>query len=250
MRRVFRRRLSVRSTNTLQKEQANANAKQQTGTLNINAEWNRARRNRPLREAFNVLQTMAGERERCMYCGDSHGTDIEHFWPKAPYPDRMFQWPNMLLCCTECGRIKGVKFPIEHDMPLMIDPSVDNPWNFLDFNPQTGNIVARYDPANEMFFVKGSETVRVLELDRREAMARSYQRTFRRIKRVIEEVLEQPNPNADALFRELSEADDHGLLGWCFDGLGSRVVPFTDFQHRHPTVWAACEQAYRTNRRP
>jgi hypothetical protein len=27
-----------------------------------------------------------------MYCLDSHATDIEHFWPKTPYPQRMFVW--------------------------------------------------------------------------------------------------------------------------------------------------------------
>jgi hypothetical protein len=41
------------------------------------------------------------------------------------------------------------------------------------------------------------------------------------------------------------EADDHGLLGWCFDGLGCLVSPFSDLQARHPDVWEACLQGYR-----
>ena len=69
------------------------------------------------------LQTMMGERQRCMYCLDSHGSAIEHFRPKAAYPARMYHWPNLLLCCTECGRLKGNQFPLAGRQALLIDPS-------------------------------------------------------------------------------------------------------------------------------
>jgi len=112
MRRVVRHELSARSARALDREQIKADTKRATGMLRVEAEWNRARRNKPLAEAATVLRAMAGNRERCMYCGDSHGTDIEHFWPKTPYPEHMFRWTNMLLCCAECGRIKGTQFPL------------------------------------------------------------------------------------------------------------------------------------------
>jgi hypothetical protein len=142
-------------------------------------------------------------------------------------------------------RIKGTEFPLVDSHPALIDPSTDNPWDFLDFDPQTGNIVARYDPASKQFLLKGAETVRVLELDRREAMARGYQRTFRRIKRVVEDALAAPQHDTAALLQSLSEADDHGLLGWCFDGLGSHMPPFSDLQKSHPDIWHACCEHYR-----
>lgn len=244
MRQVVRHELSARSTRMLEREQTKADRKHAEGALRVEAEWKRARQNKPLQEAVDVLRLMAGNRERCMYCGDSHGTDIEHFWPKAHFPERMFRWLNMLLCCTECGRIKGETFPLVDGVPMLIDPSTDNPWEFLDFDPLTGNIVARYSPASQQYLPKGEQTVAVLRLDRREAMARGYQRTYRRIKQVIEQALEQTQVDAGRFFDELNEADDHGLLGWCFNGTGRRVSPFTDLQHRHPTVWAACEHAY------
>lgn len=245
MRRVVRRDLSPRAAQRLDREQAQADTKREAGTFTIEAEWNRARRTAPLREAFDTLRTMAGSRERCMYCSDAHGTDIEHFWPKSPYPERMFRWPNMLLCCTECGRIKGATFPLIDGLPALIDPSQDNPWEFLDFDPQTGTIVPRYDAQSQQFMPKGQATVQVLDLDRREALARGYQRSFRRMTRKVEEALAQQTPDALALLHELEEADDHGLLGWCFDGLGSRVSPFSDLKDRYPTVWEACIQGYR-----
>jgi hypothetical protein len=46
------------------------------------------------KEAFSevrmALKTMAGGRERCLYCEDNEGTDIEHFWPKSKYPEKAF----------------------------------------------------------------------------------------------------------------------------------------------------------------
>ncbi len=41
------------------------------------------------------------------------------------------------------------------------------------------------------------------------------------------------------------ESDDHGLLGWCFDGLGSQIPPFKDLRDNYPAVWEICQQSYR-----
>lgn len=154
MHRVFRLDLSNRTMQKLTEEQHAADQRYQNGTLNVEAEWKRARRNKPLREAFTVLRVMAGERERCMYCSDSYGTDIDHFWPKSRYPQYMFRWSNLLLCCSECNEIKGSKFHLENGEPTLIDPSVDEPWEFLDFDPDTGNIVARYNPDTNTYMIR------------------------------------------------------------------------------------------------
>jgi uncharacterized protein (TIGR02646 family) len=244
MRRVIRRDLPPKILAQLAKKQHLVDQKHAGDLLIVDAEWKKARQTKPLKRVFATLQTMAGNRERCMYCGDSHGTDIEHFWPKAQYPDRMFRWLNMLLCCSECGRIKGRQFPLDNDQPTLIDPSAENPWESLDFDPQTGNIVARYDLETQQQKPKGVATVRVLQLDRREAMAQGYLLTFRRIKRQIDAMLAQPETDIDTLVQRLSEADDHGLLGWCFIGLGSNISPFVELKHNHPDVWQKCLTAY------
>jgi uncharacterized protein (TIGR02646 family) len=187
-----------------------------------------------------MLKRMIGERERCMYCLDSHGTDIEHFWPKAPYPDRMFQWPNMLLCCTECGRFKGDRFPLSEGQPLLIDPTAEEPWQFLDFDPMTGNIVPRFDLDKGDWSAKGQATVGTLQMDRREALASGYRRTLHRLTARVETYLHSGATSADDLISALSEADGHGLLGWCLIGTGQNVSPFHDLKQRQPEVWAAC----------
>lgn len=208
MRRVSRLTLDATTVRKLRAKQGRANEKRAAGTLQVQREWDGARQTKPLKVALVTLQRMMGERERCMYCVDSHGCDIEHFWPKAPYPERMFVWDNLLLCCTECGRLKGNRFPLDTDRPLLIDPTLDEPWEHLDFDPATGNIVARFDTRTNDWSPKGTETVKILHLDQREAMASGYTRTFRRISDVVQRALRDEAPVVADLYAALGEADE------------------------------------------
>ena len=245
MRRVLRLPLSSRSAQTLQQRQTQILQKHQAKTLKVEAEWKQARRNKPLQEAVALLKTMAGTGERCMYCCHSHGTDIEHFWPKSRYPDKMFQWENMLFCCTECGRFKGAEFPFDQQgQPAIVDPSAENPWSFLDFDPLTGNIVPRFDLQLNGYSFKGQHTVRLLQLDQREALAEEYRKTFRRLRKVIEQAIENPPMTVQTLWDELCAQDDHGLLGWFFDGIGTMFEPFAQFIAQYPHLWAECSHKY------
>ncbi len=243
MRRVRRLDLDGEVQADLNSRQATADLQQKDGTLDVEAEWKHARQTTSLVSVLGTLRRMMGDRQRCMYCLDSHGTDIEHFWPKKPYPERLFVWPNLLLCCTECGRFKGHDFPLSNGQPLLLDPTAENPWQHLDFDPPTGNIVAKFDSDRNDYSEKGSKTVKILHLDRREAMAAGYQKTFRRLVRMVEEALRQPSPSADSLITHFREADDHGLLGWCFLGSGQNEFPFRELRTKHPVVWDACLRA-------
>ncbi len=243
MRRIQRLKLPSPTQKAIDRKQADADLKRVAGELNVDAEWKSARRTKPLKTALGVLQTMAGNRQRCMYCGDSHGNDIEHFWPKQQHPERMFRWPNLLLCCTECGRFKGKTLPLENGVPLLVDPTAEDPWQFLDFDPATGNIVARFDLAANDWTAKGTKTVEVLHLDCREAFAAGNQLTHRRVKSLVESALQQPAIDSDALMTALREADDHGLLGWYFSGTGQSIEPFARLRQEHAEVWQACLQS-------
>ncbi len=242
MRRVIRQTLDAAVQNDLNRRQTEADQKQLAGTLQPTNEWKAARRNQSLHSVLAVLRSMMGDRERCMYCLDSHGSDIEHFWPKTPYPEKMFRWPNLLLCCTECGRFKGEQFPLDNNAPHLIDPTAEDPWLHLDFDPDTGNIVARFDTQINDWSSKGQKTVEILQLDRREALAVGYQKTFSRLSSVIEQWQGQDG-TANDLIASLLSADDHGLLGWCVLGTGQTVSPFRELQAQHPGTWAACVAA-------
>lgn len=210
----------------------------------IGRAWKNARQTRALACVVETLQAMMGHRQRCMYCVDSHGSDIEHFWPKAPYPDRAFLWSNMLLCCTECGRFKGNRFPLScAGSPMLIDPSAENPWEHLDFDPDTGNLTARYEAAQRAPSPRGECTVQVLQLDRREGMAAGYRRTYLRIVACVNAALAEDVMDLPKLQEGLQQADDHGLLGWCFGPVGVRLRPFADLYGKMPGVLALCEEA-------
>src|SRR5437016_3340174 len=97
MRKIVRLHPSPRAQAYLAKKQA---AIARGG--NLESTWKNARKTKAFRELFAVLIRMAGRRERCMYCEDSRGTTIEHFWPKARYKERAFVWINLLLVCQGC----------------------------------------------------------------------------------------------------------------------------------------------------
>lgn len=245
MRRVTRLELSADVARYLKRRQQRANDEQAAGKLDVDKTWNSAGKTLKIKETRATLKQMAGGRQRCMYCSDSAGTDIEHYWPKSVYPERMFQWVNMLLCCTGCGRdCKGIKFPLDDGSPALLDPTVDDPWLFLDFSTSTGILFPLVD-AEGKTTTKGEETVKLLKLDRRDEVNIGYQKSFRRIKRAVDAALAEQEPDPTALIHALSDADDHGLLGWCFRGNGINESPLSDLRQRHPRVWAACELKFR-----
>jgi hypothetical protein len=107
-----------------------------------------------------VLRTMAAGRERCMYCGDNQGTDIDHFEPITRNPLRTFEWLNHLLACALCNsHKKRNRFPADvNGRPLLIDPTADDPADHLLLTLSFGRYVALTD--------KGRVTIEVCDLNR------------------------------------------------------------------------------------
>ena len=245
MRRVVRLGLSADVVRYLERRQQRANDEQAAGTLDVDQAWKNACQTLKLKSVRATLKQMAGGRQRCMYCSDSAGTDIEHYWPKSVYTERMFQWLNLLLCCTRCGRdCKGTKFPLDNGNPALLDPTMDDPWQFLDFSTTTGILFPLAD-IDGRTTTKGEKTVELLKLDKRDEVNIGYQKSFRRIKRAIDATVAEHAPDAAALIHSLTDADDHGLLGWCFRGNGMKESPLSELRQTHPAVWATCEQAFR-----
>lgn len=243
MQRIRRPALPTAAAAYLARRQAHAGAKAALGTLGVDAHWKSSRQTQAMLLVLRTLQSVAGPRHRCMYCLDSEGADMEHFWPKMPYPQHMYQWTNLLLCCTVCGRLKGNRFPVQRGRPQLVDPSLENPWNHLDFDPTTGNLSARYLPSRGRWSPKGQATVDLLQLDRREAVARGYQATLRRLAAHVRLALAAPAVDTAALCASLRADDDHGLLGWCFSVRGAQHAPFSDLQGRDPAAWRHCQRS-------
>jgi uncharacterized protein (TIGR02646 family) len=116
--------------------------------------------NKAFREIRKTLGKMASGLERCMYCEDSEGTAIEHFWPKAAYPERAFDWLNYLIACSRCNsNFKRDQFPLDGaGTPLLVNPSEEDPLDHLYFTPTTG----LFDPKSP----KGTSSIEVFGLNR------------------------------------------------------------------------------------
>lgn len=243
MRRVVRPTLSKSAAAYLSKRENVVEKIKGLPEFSANSEWKKSRQTKSMDSVLDSLKTMMGKSQRCIYCHDSHGADIEHFWPKAKYPERMHSWSNLLLCCTECGRLKGEYFPLNHGTPLLIDPSTEEPWEYLDFDPVLGVIVPAYDIAKNSPSRKGEEMVKALQLDCREALQVVYLRTFKRLSRVVKSAL-AGEISEQEVFQALISEDDHGLIGWFIAGTGKNVEPFKDLWENKPEIWDSCKTAY------
>ena len=104
-------------TRTTQLAQANADS------AAARAAWRSARDEK--RGIRDHLVKMAPGVQRCMYCGDSLGTDIDHFEPIREFPAGTFVWRNHLLACSYCNsNAKRDLFPRDAaGTPLLIDPT-------------------------------------------------------------------------------------------------------------------------------
>lgn len=120
--------------------------------------WN-LRKNLAFAEIREKLAQMAWARVRCMYCEDSLGTAIDHFYPISQYHGRAYQWDNYLLACSRCNsNLKRDQFPIDQGgLPLLVDPTSDDPLDHLSLSFATGAFVA--------LTPKGSGSVAVFHLD-------------------------------------------------------------------------------------
>ncbi len=93
------------------------------------------------------LAQMCAGAQRCVYCEDSVGDEVEHIKPKDLYPEEVFRWPNYVYACGPCNSRKNNKFavitdagcvvvtrrrgkpitPPEPGEPAFINPRIENP---------------------------------------------------------------------------------------------------------------------------
>lgn len=240
MRRIHRRLLNKRTQTFLEKRQDRVDR----GNPVLRA-WSSARSTAALQHVFATLVAMVGIRARCYFCGDSRGTDIDHFRPKSRYPDSVFAWPNFLLVCAGCNRKKADQFPLDQQcQPLLIDPTKEDPWDYLYFDPETGQVVARWDLHRDAPDPKGATTTdsSLLPLNI-EAVTEGRRRLVRRLVRAVRSYMLDAIESANRekafhiLQRDLLDNDDYGLTHWFFLRDGQHAAPFKALQEQYPQEW-------------
>jgi len=85
---------------------------QQVAAAKRNFKRRNTRHNATFRAVRAKLKEMCNGARRCMYCEDSVADEVEHFSPKALYPDRVFAWSNYLYACGSCNGPKNSHFKV------------------------------------------------------------------------------------------------------------------------------------------
>ncbi len=141
---------------------------------------------------------------KCAYCESyiPHVTfaHIEHYRPKATFPDLTFSWGNLLLACGKCNSplFKGERFPQEDEGGPLLDPCTDLPEEHLRFE---------YDARTKLASVYG-KTGRGLVSEMRLGLNRAELRTHRSMRvRTLAALLRFVSQDAEArqLFDEAKQ---------------------------------------------
>ena len=202
--------------------------------------WEKARKAQRMKDVVGALLAMVGRRGRCMYCEDSRGTDIDHFWPLVLFKERTFVWENLLWSCSDCNRHKATRFRVgPWGGPMLLDPTADDPWDFLYYNPHTGGITARY--RGDMEDPRGKETLEAIPALGNEAVMDGRRRTSRNLVRAVRAFLDQAAIDRPTARLDLADAirdnDAYGLVIWYFRRDGREEAPFRELRLSHPDVW-------------
>lgn len=117
--------------------------------------WPSKRKSVPFNElVVKALDKMVEPNGRCMFCEDNAAYQVEHFWPKAIFPQLAFEWLNFLYACGPCNGAKSTRFAILSTMgtldlvkddddeprcgrPGLLNPRYENPMEFIKLDLET-----------------------------------------------------------------------------------------------------------------
>lgn len=103
---------------------------------------------------------------RCAYCGIKRGIDeiaIDHFYPRAQYPELEHDQLNLLPACDVCNVRKGARFPTEADgRPLLLHPRFSRYEEHIRFND---------DGSASPLTPNGEVTISICDLNRPQLLA-------------------------------------------------------------------------------
>jgi uncharacterized protein (TIGR02646 family) len=217
-------------------------------TADAKARWTSRRKTMNTNGITAALHLMAGDRTRCMYCGDSQGCDIEHFRPKAVSQWRtfVFSWSNLLWICQPCNRHKGDAFPLDaiDGSPLLLDPASDKPWDYFDFVRETGYLVVRDDIvglARRRAEATVSESITRISF---QIILDERKRASRQLTRATAAFLNgERTPHAEQeFFVACVDAGYPELCEWFYSERGVLESPFNQILHEMPDVVAKLRQ--------
>ena len=144
------------------------------------------RSNPTFRKVRESLARMCSGAQRCVYCEDSVGDEVEHIAPKDLYPCLVFVWTNYVYACGRCNGGKSNKFavvsgsrlldvtrprggpvvPPEPGAPAFLNPRVEDPLGFLDLDLEDTFMVLAQDDLPDIDRQRTEFTIETLKLNR------------------------------------------------------------------------------------
>ena len=205
------------------------------------------RYNRKANPVFRVvrrrLADMCAGAQRCCYCEDSAGYEIEHISPKSLYPESTFVWENYLLVCGDCNRRKGRRFKVvsgsvlvnvarrkgatvakpKPGTPALIDPRREDPWKFLDLDISGTFLFLCKGNSSRIDAARAQYTIHTLNLNR-EMLIVGRRTSYRAYRLLLSDYRKQ---------RDTGAAADE------LDTLKEAIL-----SSAHPTVWREMQRQY------
>ena len=192
--------------------------------------------NRTFRKVRESLTRMCSGAQRCVYCEDSVGDEVEHIQPKDLYPCLVFVWANYVYACGRCNGGKSNKFavisgdrvvdvtrsrggpvvPPEPGAPAFLNPRVEDPLGFLALDLEGTFMVLSRDDLPTIARKRTEFTIETLKLNR-DVLLEARRTAFGSYRARLHEYVSM---------RDVATAEELGRL---VDGL--RAMP-------HVTVWA------------
>lgn len=232
MRRVYRSGIDFSTRCDLAARQKKVTSKEK-GRI----EWSAYRRSASSDAVVDELRKMNGRRQRCVYCCDSRSADVDHFIPIAVDFSRTFSWKNFILVCPECNRRKSARFPVDAEGgALLINPTLEDPWDFLVLDTKSGYLAARF--LEDDFDPKGDATIEIMSCVNHEAVVEGRRRVISRYYEALESLLISDNPIrlVPKLIREVRE-DEYGVGEWFARREGREEPQFQELRNQFPLLW-------------
>lgn len=150
--------------------------------------YSNARKTHWFAPVVKELGRLAGPGERCMFCSGSEASDVEHYRPKAIFPEVAMTWENYLWSCTPCNRGKLSRFPPDTGPGgQFVNPLYENVWDFF-FIDSFGILTPRFDRAANAPNERAVTTRDFLSLNR-DAVQVCRQQRLRNLKEAVADTL-------------------------------------------------------------
>ncbi len=153
-------------------------------------------------------QLKSNQYGKCAYCESSLAGDfasIDHYRPKTTvrqekssprglgYYWLAYDWDNLVVCCDMCNNRKNDLFPLKNpdtrnisnqdissEEPLIINPSIDNPEDHLEFHQHI--VMPKIIDSSED--ERGKATIEILELNKRPDLLEARKRRWDEYRRL------------------------------------------------------------------